>query len=257
MTYLEQQLEFESTHYHDAYLDRRITSRMRRTDADSYDDYQMVLEQDPAERTALLDALSINVTRFFRNPGVWGTIRSVLRSLSADRQLVRVWSAPCSDGREPFSVAMLALDDPAIDADRVRITATDINADVISRARRAAYRTTHTTDIEKELEPLDSVGSYVETDGPTVHLTDTVRSMVTFRQHDLIRDDPPGTFDLVLCRNLLIYIDAEYKAPIFETLIDSLTADGFLVIGMTETLPGTVRNRFEPVDKSHRIYRLQ
>ncbi len=79
--------------------------------------------------------------------------------------------------------------------------------------------------------------------------------MVTFEQHDLIRGDPKRDFDLVFCRNLLIYIDSEFKVPIFETIRGSLREGGYLMIGMTETLPAECRDSFEAVDKRHRIYR--
>jgi chemotaxis protein methyltransferase CheR len=79
--------------------------------------------------------------------------------------------------------------------------------------------------------------------------------MVEFEQHDLIRGEPKRDFDLVFCRNLLIYIDSEFKVPIFETIRDSLREGGYLMIGMTETLPADCRDSFEAVDKQHRIYR--
>jgi chemotaxis protein methyltransferase CheR len=79
--------------------------------------------------------------------------------------------------------------------------------------------------------------------------------MVRFEQHDLIRGREKHDFDLVFCRNLLIYIDAEFKAPIFETVRGSLCEGGYLMIGMTETLPAECRDDFEAVDKQHRIYR--
>ncbi|MFB6077198.1 MAG: CheR family methyltransferase, partial [Candidatus Nanohaloarchaea archaeon] len=84
---------------------------------------------------------------------------------------------------------------------------------------------------------------------------DQVQDLVTFEQHDLIRGEAKENFDLVLCRNLLIYIDSEYKLPIFNTIRGSLREGGYLMIGMTETLPAECRDDFEPVTKQKRIYR--
>ncbi|MFB6164999.1 MAG: protein-glutamate O-methyltransferase CheR [Haloarculaceae archaeon] len=255
LTYVESSVGFETGFYNDAYLDRRITARMRRTGADSYGEYLEQLTDDDAEAGALLDSLSINVTGFFRNPEAWAGIRSVLRTLTDDRRQVRAWSAPCADGREPYSLAMLALDDDEIDARRLSILGTDISEDALSVARAGAYETSQTTDIAEELAPLSDYDPYVDRDGSQFQVREPVRDLVTFEKHDLIRGPEKRNFDLVLCRNLLIYIDTEYKVPIFETIEGSLRGDGYLVIGMTETLPHECRDAFDPVDKRHRIYR--
>ena len=255
LSYIERELAFQSDFYNDAYLDRRITARMRRTNSDSYEDYRGLLERDESEHEALLDSLSINVTGFFRNPDAWEHLRPVLRDLTDEHRQVNLWSAPCADGREPYSAAMLALDDPSVDAKRISILGTDINADILREARRATYQTSKTTDIEEELAPLDDYATYIDREEDSFTVRDRVRRMVSFERHDLIRGEPKRDFDLVFCRNLLIYIDAEFKVPIFETIRDSLRAGGYLVIGMTETLPAECRDSFEPLDKQHRIYR--
>jgi chemotaxis protein methyltransferase CheR len=255
LEYVEDNMDFETGFYNDAYLDRRITARMRRTDVDEYRAYQRLLERDEGEREALLDSLSINVTGFFRNPEAWEKLRLVLRDLTENNRRVRIWSAPSADGREPYSVAMLAKDDRQITDRRVEITGTDINPDILEEARAGVYETSQTTNIEEELEPLSDYSRYVDQNGDTFTVKDSVKEMVTFEHHDLIRGDPKRDFDLVLCRNLLIYIDAEFKTPIFRTIRGSLREDGYLMIGMTETLPAECRDEFEPVHKQQRIYR--
>ncbi|QSG10852.1 Methylase of chemotaxis methyl-accepting protein [Halapricum desulfuricans] len=255
LEYIGDELDFESGFYNDAYMDRRITARMRRTDTDSYRAYHRLLERDDGEREALLDSLSINVTGFFRNPEAWDGLRTVLRKLTDDRRQVNVWSAPSADGREPYSVAMLALDDPGIDADRIDVLGTDINHEILRTARSGVYETSKTTDIAEELEPLSQLDPYIQRDGNTFEVRDRVSELVSFEQHDLIRGESKGPFDLVLCRNLLIYIDSSYKVPIFETIEGSLRDGGYLMIGMTETIPAEMRETFEAADKQHRIYR--
>ena len=255
LEFIGAEMDFESGFYNDAYLDRRITARMRRTDIDSYREYQRRLERDDDERAALLDSLSINVTGFFRNPEAWESLRSVLRDLTDQHRRVNLWSAPCADGREPYSAAMLALDDPQVDDRSVSILGTDINEDILRAAREGTYETSHTTDIADELAPLDDYSEYIEREGDSFRIRKPVSDMVEFEQHDLIRGASKRDFDLVFCRNLLIYIDGEYKVPIFETIEESLREGGYLMIGMTETLPTACRDSFEAVDKQHRIYR--
>jgi len=255
LAFIESELDFESGYYNDAYLDRRITARMRRTGTDSFAEYETLLERDDEERVALLDSLSINVTGFFRNPEAWESLRPILRELSDGRGTARLWSAPCADGREPYSLAMLALDDPDVAHDRLTVLGTDINRDTLAAAREGVYEASTTTDIESELAPLRNYEDYVDRDGDTFRVKERVRDLVTFERHDLIRGPEKRAFDLVCCRNLLIYIDPEYKVPIFETIRGSLRENGYLMIGMTETLPAECRDAFDPVDKQHRIYR--
>lgn len=255
LRYVEDELDFATSYYDDSYLDRRVSSRMRRTDADDYAEYHALLQEDEREREALLDAFSVNVTSFFRNPEVWAELRSVLRSLTADRRRVRLWSAACSDGREPYSLAMLALDDPEIDESAVEITGTDIDREILAVARKGVYRSTRTTDVAEQLAPLDDSERYVERDDRRFEVADEVKDLVSFERHDLINGDPKSNFDLVVCRNLFIYIDAEHKLPMLETVSKSLRDGGHLVVGKTETLPETLKPAFDPVARRLRIYR--
>jgi chemotaxis protein methyltransferase CheR len=255
LEYIQAEMDFESGFYNDAYLDRRITARMRRTDHDDYTEYKQLLQRDEGEQEALLDSLSINVTGFFRNPEAWEKLRTVLAELTDTHRTVRIWSAPCADGREPYSVAMLAMDDPDINDRNIEITGTDINPDILEEARAGVYETSQTSDIESELEPLSDISAFVDQHEDSFAVRDSVKQKVTFEQHDLIRGDPKRNFDLVLCRNLLIYIDSSFKTPIFETIRGSLREGGYLMIGMTETLPSECRDDFEPVHTQQRIYR--
>ena len=255
LRYIEEELSFATSHYNDSYLDRRVNARMRRTGAESYTAYLRTLRDDPEEGDRLLRALSINVTSFFRNPPMWEELREVLHALSSDRQRVRVWSAACSDGREPYSLAMLALDDPSVDDRRISITATDISEPSLTTAREAVYESTRTTDIEEELAPLSDYEAYIQREDEQFTLQPTVTEMVDFQRHDLIRDKPIGSFDLVLCRNLFIYIDPAHKDRILSTLDESIGRDGYLVIGMAETLPKAYRSVFETIGRRSRIHR--
>ncbi|WP_134671938.1 CheR family methyltransferase [Halorussus marinus] len=255
LRYVEDELDFATSYYDNAYLDRRVSSRMRRTDCEEYGAYHELLREDEDEREALLDAFSVNVTSFFRNPDVWAEIRSVLRSLSAENRRVRLWSAACSDGREPYSLAMLALDDPEVDESKVEITATDIDPEILAAARRGVYQSTRTTDIDEQLAPLEEYERYVEPDDGRFEVADVVKDLVSFERHDLINGDPKSDFDFVVCRNLFIYIDAEHKLPILDTVSKSLRKGGYLVIGKTETLPEQLKPCFEPVARRLRVYK--
>ncbi|WP_440769727.1 CheR family methyltransferase [Natronorubrum sp. DTA28] len=254
LTFVEDELAFATSHYNDSYLDRRVSSRMRRTRSDTYADYLELLRADADEQQALLEAMSINVTGFFRNPDVWAGIREVIRSLTAANETVRVWSAACADGREPFSVSMLAHDDPDIDESSVRVLGTDISEPALETARNGVYEESRTVDFHDQLSFLDDYTDYVEQDDRIYRIADDVKRTVTFERHDLINDDPKTGFDLVICRNLFIYIDNEYKEPMLRTIARSLRKDGYLVIGKAETIPPTLKSAFSVRDARLRIY---
>lgn len=252
--FVEDELSFATSHYNDSYLQRRLSSRMRRTGSADYAEYFEKLRHDEGEQQELLDALSINVTGFFRNPDVWDGVRDVLRTISEGSGRIRVWSAACADGREPYSLAMLAIDDPRIDDERIAITATDINDSALETAREGVYESSRTVDVGEQLEYLSNYHRYVDVSDDRFRIRDDVSRKVTFECHDLINDGPKSGYDLVLCRNLFIYIDNEFKQPILKTVGQSLHASGYLVIGKAETIPPQLKSAFEVVDGRMRIY---
>jgi chemotaxis protein methyltransferase CheR len=254
LEHIERALGFQTSSYNDAYLDRRISARMRRNDLDDYSSYQRLLESDEAEQQELLDTLSVNVTSFFRNPDVWEALRPVLRELTANGR-TKVWSAACSDGREAYSLAMLAHDDPQVREDRISITGTDIKREILRAATAGEYNASETNDLETQLEPIGDYERYITREDDRYCVSRELKRMTDFRRHDLIRQSPPDQFDLILCRNLFIYVDADAKRAVFETLGSGLEPDGYLTIGMTETVPSDCRSWFEPVEKRLRIYR--
>lgn len=254
LAYVEDELSFATSYYNDSYLDRRISSRIRRLDAGSYEEYLEILRTDPDERAALLDTLSINVTGFFRNPDVWIGIRNILRTLSETNTAVHVWSAACADGREAYSLSMLAHADPEIDASSVRVLGTDISEPALEIAHRGVYEELRTVDFQSQLGFLDDWSAYVTKRGRQYEVREHVRRNVTFKRHDLINDGPKPGFHLVICRNLFIYIDNGFKESVLETLDRSLRPGGYLVIGKAETISGQVGSDFDVRDSRLRIY---
>jgi chemotaxis protein methyltransferase CheR len=255
LDFVERETGFATSYYDDSYLDRRVSARMRRRGVDTYGAYLDLLETERDEREELLDTLSVNVTQFFRDEKVWTALRDVLLDIAEETRTIDIWSAACADGREPYSMAMLALD-AGLSPRSVNILATDIDEDALGRARRGRYESTRTADIRDQLDFLDDPGEYVDKDGERGFVVaDHVKDLVTFERHDLITGDPKSGFDLVACRNVCIYIDKQYKLPILDTVSQSLREGGHLVLGQTETLPGEIKDKFEAADPRIRIYR--
>lgn len=255
LTFIESETSFASSYYEESYLDRRISARMRRTDVENYGEYHDLLRESEDERAELLDTLSVNVTSFFRDEKVWTALRDVLSELAEETRSVSIWSAAAADGREAYSLAMLALD-MGLAARAVDIFASDIDENALDRARQGVYQSTRTTDLDEQLSFLKDPDEFVDVDGNQIAIKNAVSNLVTFDRHDLITGDAKEGFDLVLCRNVCIYVDSEYKRPILETVTESLRTGGYLVLGQTETLPPDIKERFEAVDPRLRIYQL-
>ena len=244
--------------YKDKCIRRRIAVRMRACGVHTYEDYRMLLRRSPNEYERLRDALTINVTRFYRNAETWNLIRRDVLPALFDRRRgeVRAWSAGCSSGEEPYTLAMLAADhvDRAGRGDelsRLAIDATDIDRASLERAQAATYRSEGLTEM-----PDDLARSYFEAAGDECRVIDRVRRRVQVRALDLNQEAPLRTnYDLILCRNVVIYFDRVMQERLFQTFTGALVPGGYLVLGKVETLFGGARERLILVDPRERLYR--
>jgi chemotaxis protein methyltransferase CheR len=245
--------------YKDRCLRRRIAVRMRACGVHTYTDYLAVLDRHPGELDRLLDALTINVTKFFRNRETWDTLAGgVVPELIRSREgRVRVWSAGCASGEEPYTIVMLlvlALERLGRSSwlERVRVDATDFDKASLETARAARYSLKTFSEA-----PADAPRRFcVPVDSETVELRPEFRALVDFRRHDLLRDPPLApSYDLIFCRNVVIYFDRETQEKLMTRFADALAPDGVLVLGKVETIFGPARDRLNLVDPRERIYR--
>lgn len=256
MAHVRRERGLDCSQYKESFLRRRLAVRMRARGVETYQAYLSVLCSDQAEFDALLVALTINLSYFFRDEAVFEALRhAVLRTLVARRAQTRhlaVWSAGCASGEEPYSVAMILTDllGPALSGWKVQIQATDVDADVLARARRGVYKA-----ISFQNPEADFVGRYFARNEDVYTLRPAIRQLVTFQQHDLTTMPPLPRYDLILCRNVLIYFARERQERIVRHLLDHLGLGGYLVLGMTEMLPLALASWLEMMDGRLRIYR--
>ncbi len=245
--------------YKEKVLRRRIAVRMRARGAETYGAYGDLLRKDPAELEQLKDALTINVTRLYRNPETWDRLRTlVLPELLARRDgAVRVWSAGCSSGEEPYTLALCLAEEAErmgkhLWAHKARIVATDIDELVMGRARVGRYSSSAFLEI-----PPDLTAKYFRPVGvDDREVVPALKRMVDVRRQDLLREPPPNPpYDLVVCRNVVIYFDRDGQDRIFAGFIDALAPGGYLLLGKVETLFGAARDRLELIDVRERIFR--
>ena len=247
---------FGCASYKDKCLRRRIAVRMRAKGVHTYADYAKTLDSDPGEYERLLDALTINVTKLFRNWEVYDAIARVVIPALWDRPgPIRVWSAGCSSGEEPFSLAVLfhrhaELKGQLSSLSRVKIRGTDIDRESLASAERGSFQEGAFADTPAHLRLRYFPGPAPATVEPAV------RALISFEQRDLLREPPPDTnFDLVICRNVLIYFDRTTQEKLFEKFHSALVPGGFLVLGKVETLLGESRARFAAIEPRDRIFR--
>lgn len=243
--------------YKPSFLERRLVVRLRARGCPDLAAYGRLLRQDPTEYKALLNALSINLTRFFRDPSTFQALEErflpdLLRRRAGERRL-RAWSAGCAAGEEPYSLAILvcAALGPALPQWQVEILGSDIDDQALQRARAGRYDSTAFQDLPPRYQVW--IKRYFSP-GPQCTLAEAVRSLVTFQHHDLTRDPFPTDLDLLLCRNVLIYFERDQQDRLYRRFCDSLRPEGLLVLGKTEILPLSWGRFFTAVAPREHIY---
>ncbi len=237
-------------------LRRRIAVRMRACGVHTYEQYGEVLDSGSDEYDRLLDTLTINVTKFYRNRETWDAFnKQVLPALwEKPIGMIRCWSAGCSSGEEPYTLAILLLE-YAPKANRteqlhLRVDATDFDRASLERARAGVYEQNAFREMPRTLLRR----YFTHDERPSVN--PAVRNIVHFRRHDITRERPPvQTYDLIVCRNVLIYFDRKTQERLFLQFVDALQPGGFLVLGKAETLSGDARSRLTLENPRERIYR--
>ena len=246
---------FGCANYKEKCLRRRIAVRMRARGVHTFADYAQLLDRDVHEYDRLLDALTINVTKLFRNWETWQLLQnSIIPELwSLPDRTLRIWSAGASSGREAYSLAVLFhqhAERVRGDPSRVQILGSDVDRTILNAAELGEFEEGDFADTPSELR-----GRYFAPEAPFTLRPDAKR-LVRFEQRDLLRDEaPPGPFQLILCRNVLIYFDRASQERLFDEFFEVLAPGGYLVLGKVETLLGGARLRFTSVDPRERVFR--
>ncbi|MGZ4186302.1 MAG: CheR family methyltransferase [Solirubrobacteraceae bacterium] len=246
---------FDFTGYKRSSIERRVAKRMTAVGANSYDEYLDYLELHPDEFAELFNTVLINVTGFFRDPPAWEYLATeVLPDLinsRPDDRAIRVWSAGCASGEEPYTLAMVlarVLGDQAF-LERVKIYATDVDEEALDRARHGAYLPRQIEDV-----PRDALERFFERTDQRYVFRKDLRRCVIFGRNDLVQDAPISRIDLLVCRNTLMYFTAETQARVLGRFQFALENDGVLMLGKSEMLI-THTDLFTPVDITRRVFR--
>jgi len=242
------------THYRQSTILRRIQRRMVVHKIDNLEQYVRFLQVTPPEIKALYQDMLINVTSFFRNPGLFEALRAevfpeILRGSSADRT-IRIWTPACSSGEETYSVAITLLEylgDKA-STNSIQFFGTDVSESNVGRARSGVYP----DNIQADVSPERLRRFFSKTDGG-YRISKAIRDMCIFAQHNILSDPPFSQMDLICCRNLLIYLEPVLQAKVISLFHYATRPDGFLVLGTSEGI-GQASNLFTNVDRNQKIF---
>jgi chemotaxis protein methyltransferase CheR len=217
---------------------------------------QKLQSSSSALTTSVVEAMTTNETFFFRDKVPFDHFRDTIMpeviKARAGRRSVRIWCAAGSTGQEPYSLAMCLKEmGAALNGWRVEIVATDLSQEVLEKARAGIYSQ---FEVQRGL-PIQMLVKYFKQAGETWQINPDVRAMVQHRQLNLLHDfSQLGTFDVIFCRNVLIYFDQDTKVSIFNRLARQIEPDGFLVLGAAETVVG-LTDTFRPISDRRGLYR--
>ena len=255
LQYLHVARGFDFQGYKPTTLARRVRKRMNILGIESYDAYQEFIELHQDEFRELFNTILINVTSFFRDPESWQALQTMaiapMLAAKSSSEPIRAWSAGCASGEEAYSIAMVLAEAMGVDQlrERVKIYGTDVDEEALAVARHATYTDKQLENVSDELRQK----YFEQVDGLHAFRKD-LRRQVIFGRHDLISDAPISRVDLLVCRNTLMYFNAETQARILGRFHFALVDTGYLFLGRAETLMAQGQ-MFVPVDMKRRISR--
>jgi chemotaxis protein methyltransferase CheR len=241
-------------YYRESYLKRRLKVRLMVTKTNTYSDYTKYLQANPNEFKLLVNDLTINYTKFFRDPDVYAFLRETIlpELFSPSKNWTRIWSAGCATGEEPYSLAMLVHEvlKQRLNDHRVNIYASDLDRSALETAESGKYTQRMVQGVDEKL-----LRKYFELEDDVYKVKPSVRNLIQFEEQDLMTTPKHRNLDLILCRNVMIYFSKEIQQKIHLNFYDSLKAGGYLITGKTEFVGGEAGKKFVDINPHCRVYR--
>lgn len=234
--------------YKEVQMQRRIESFIiKHLGILDYDEFIMKLNANIDLYDRFLEHITINVTEFYRNADIWNILSNKILTQLTARNIINIWSSGCSSGEEPYTIAMIIKD--KFPEAKVNIIATDIDKKVLKQAKRGVYNISSMKSL-----PIEFRHKYFKkiTDTPTqknmYEISDEIKNMINFRQHNMLQDKFPVNLDLIICRNVVIYFKEKTKDDLYRRFHKSLNMNGFLFVGNTEQILNYRDIGFKPQD---------
>ncbi len=228
--------------YKERQMKRRIDSLISKNRFHGYESYLTALRDDKEKYEEFITYLTINVTEFFRNTSQWDVLEKEVFPYLFNQfsKNISIWSAACSTGDEPYSLAMvLSRTHPLT---QINILATDIDKQILAKAQAGIYNDKSVVGVPKDLKD-----KYFVAEGRTYKISDQIKKTIRFKQHNMLKDPYPKNLDLIVCRNVLIYFTEEAKDDIYKNFNRSLKKNGILFVGSTEQIIQPQNYGFESI----------
>jgi chemotaxis protein methyltransferase CheR len=239
---IKRKTDIDLSQYKEAQMKRRLTTLRTKHGFETFGDYYSALDQNRALLNEFLDRMTINVSEFWRNPQRWEVLQKrFLTEIAEQSSRPRIWSAACSTGEEPYTIAMI-LSEMGI-LERTTLLATDLDMGVLQKAQDGIYLERSLRDVPKACRAR----YFREADGAYA-VSDTLKKAVTFRQGNLLYDKFDSGFDLIVCRNVMIYFTEEAKHQLYHKFAGALRPGGLLFVGSTEQIFSPAQYGFETAD---------
>jgi len=248
--------KFNAHYYRLSTLRRRLQLRLQATKSKCYRDYLSFIKKDSAECFKFVDVLTINVTEFFRDKRVFLTLKKKIlpglleATVAKKRKRIRIWSIGCSKGQEPYSLAII-MDELAQSSNKkiaITIHGTDVNREVLKQAKKACFRLQDLKNVPRRY--INNFVQKINNNDFTVKFD--IRKLVKFKHHDFITGSSLGKFDLIMCRNLFIFIEPHFQEELLKKIHASLRKEGILVLGTAEA--ATDETLFRYISSRQNIY---
>jgi len=249
--------DLDLSHYRKSSIERSINRRIRIAGARTHSEYATVLRSDPAELRELVSDITVDFSVFFRDERLFEILKqSILPEIIRTNKVhgrgpVRVWCAGCGAGQEAYSIAILLFEAIKGNAgrDKVTIFATDVDPSSLTKSHTGVYSP----------ESIKNVSRFTReryfTFDEQYRVKNFIKNLICFGKHDFLIDPPISRVDLLLCRNVLIYLDKAGQSIALKRLRYSVRPGGFLVLGKSESLSSETRDSFAVVDRACRIFR--
>lgn len=226
--WVEQKLGIQLAAYKEKQMQRRIANIMASRGASTLEEYAKLLEKDPIAKQEFLEHITINVTEFYRNRELFDIFEKNLLQLNQTFPRMKIWSAACSIGAEPYTLAMI------LQKNRMtsKIIATDIDQKILQRAKQGIYKSSEI----KNIPTFEKQEYFEEVATDEFHLKELIKRQVMFKKHDLLKDRYEDKCHVIVCRNVTIYFKNEARDDVYRKFSESLVPGGILFTGATETI---------------------
>nr|WP_106784687.1 protein-glutamate O-methyltransferase CheR [Lysinibacillus timonensis] len=228
--------------YKEAQMKRRLTSLYEKKGFRNFVEFLQALEKNNDLMNEFLDRMTINVSEFYRNGKRWDVLQNkIFPLLLKSNNRLKIWSAACSTGEEPYTISMVLSN--LLPLSQVQVIATDIDENVIQKAKLGLYPERSLAEV-----PANMKSKYFHQEGQFYKIKDEIKRTVTYKKHNLLKDSYETNFDLIVCRNVMIYFTEDAKDQIYRSFSKSLRSGGILFVGSTEQIFNPSKYDFEVED---------